>query len=138
MLEEELVELSRLQLARASELLTEASALIALGAYNSAVNRAYYAAFHAMKAIEALDNYDSKRHTGVIQYFRRNYIKTGLFDTALSGILDRLQNARGDSDYNITVRFSPDDAAGYQQEAQEVVDAIARYLRTRYEENTTD
>ena len=138
MLEKELVELSRLQLARASELLTEASALITLGAYNSAVNRAYYAAFHAMKAIEALDNYDSRRHTGVIQYFRRNYIKPGLFDTALSGILDRLQNARGDSDYNITVRFSPDDATGYQQEAQVVVDAIARYLRTRYEESTID
>ncbi len=83
MLDREFIELSQMQLQRAGELLTEAAVLIALEAYNSSVNRAYYAAFHAMKAVEALDNYDSKRHAGVIQFFRQNYIKTGLFDKSL-------------------------------------------------------
>ena len=78
--DKEFIELSRMQLQRALALLNESAALISLEAYNSAVNRAYYAVFHAMKAIEALDNFDSKRHTGVIQYFQQHYIKTGTFD----------------------------------------------------------
>ena len=55
MLNKEFIELSQMQLSRAEELLAEAAALISFGAYNSSVNRAYYAAFHAMKAVEALD-----------------------------------------------------------------------------------
>ncbi len=132
MLDQEFIELSQMQLQRAEELLNEASALISFGAYNSSVNRSYYAAFHAMKAVEALDNYDSKRHAGVIQYFRQNYIKPGLFDRALSGMIDRLQNARGDSDYNITVRFSSEDASAYQKEAVFIVAAIHAYLQVKY------
>ncbi len=134
MLDREFIELSQMQLQRAGELLTEAAVLIALEAYNSSVNRAYYAAFHAMKAVEALDNYDSKRHAGVIQFFRQNYIKTGLFDKSLSGMIDRLQNARGDSDYNITVRFSSEDANAYLKEATIIVKAIEEYLQVKYTE----
>ena len=32
---------------------------------------------------EALDNFASKRHTGVIQYFQQHYIKEGVFDTII-------------------------------------------------------
>ena len=103
--DKEFIELSRMQLQRALALLNESAALISLEAYNSAVNRAYYAVFHAMKAIEALDNFDSKRHTGVIQYFQQHYIKTGTFDISFSRMIEQLQTARGDSDYNITVHF---------------------------------
>ena len=51
MLDREFIELSQMQLQRAEELLSEAAALISFGAYNSSVNRSYYAAFHAMKAV---------------------------------------------------------------------------------------
>ena len=135
MLDKEFIELSQMQLSRAEELLTEAAALISFGAYNSSVNRAYYAAFHAMKAVEALDNFDSKRHSGVIQHFRQTYIKTGVFELSLSGMIDRLQNARGDSDYNITVRFTSEDSAGYLKEAEIIVSAIREYLQTKYVES---
>ena len=134
MLDKEFVELSQMQLQRAGELLTEADALISFGAHNSSVNRSYYAAFHAMKAVEALDNYDSKRHSGVIQHFRQKYIKTGIFTTELSAMIDRLQNARGDSDYNITVRFTSEDAEMYLNEAKLIVNAIHDYLQMKYAE----
>ena len=134
MLDREFIELSQMQLQRAEELLSEAAALISFGAYNSSVNRSYYAAFHAMKAVEALDNYDSKRHSGVIQHFRQNYIKTGVFALELSAMIDRLQNARGDSDYNITVRFSSEDANAYLKDAMIIVKAIEEYLQVKYTE----
>ena len=138
MLDKEFVELSQMQLQRAGELLSEAAALISFGAYNSSVNRSYYAVFHAMKAVEALDNYDSKRHSGVIQHFRQNYIKTGIFATELSAMIDRLQNARGDSDYNITVRFSSEDASIYLNEAKLIVKAIHDYLQVKFSKVSED
>ena len=47
--------------------------------YSSAVNRAYYAIFHALRAVTALDGFDSGKHSGVIAYFNRDYIKNGIF-----------------------------------------------------------
>ena len=85
-----------------------------------------------MKAIEALDNFDSKRHTGVIQYFQQHYIKTGTFDISFSRMIEQLQTARGDSDYNITVRFSQHATNGYLDDAKVIVAAIEQYLHTRY------
>ncbi len=62
------------------------------------------------------------------------FIKTGLFEISLSGMIDRLQNARGDSDYNITVRFSLEDANEYLREAGVIVTAVNAYLREKYAE----
>ena len=41
-------------------------------------HRSYYAIFHAMRAVLALDGIDMKRHSGVMSEFRRLYIKTGI------------------------------------------------------------
>jgi uncharacterized protein (UPF0332 family) len=32
-----------------------------------------------MRAVQALDGFDSKKHSGVISAFRKDYIKTGIF-----------------------------------------------------------
>ncbi len=39
------------------------------GEYEVALNRAYYCAFDAMRAINALDGFDSSKHSGVIAHF---------------------------------------------------------------------
>lgn len=48
----------------------------------------------------ALDGIDRKHHSGVISEFRRLYIKTGVFDTGLSEIIESVFRLRSDSDYN--------------------------------------
>jgi len=40
--------------------------LLAGESYRSAANRAYYAIFHAMRAVLALDGVDMKHHSGII------------------------------------------------------------------------
>ena len=67
--DKEAIEISRLQLERANAILNEIPVLIAHSAYETAVNRSYYAAFHALKALEALNGYSSKKHSGVIRQF---------------------------------------------------------------------
>lgn len=36
--------------------------------FRAANNRAYYAIFHAMRAVLALDGFDSKKYSGLISY----------------------------------------------------------------------
>lgn len=78
MLEKEKCDLSRYRLQRAKELIIDAESLFERESYKSSNNRAYYAVFSCMRAVLALDGEDFKKHSGVIQYFQRTYIKTGM------------------------------------------------------------
>ena len=95
------------------------------------MNRAYYAAFHAIKAIEALDNYDSKKHSGLLSNFRSKYIKTGIFDVRFSQIITGLAQYRQDSDYNILIQITLDEAQEQYRNALDFVSAVEAYLASQ-------
>jgi uncharacterized protein (UPF0332 family) len=92
--------LSSYRLERAYELLDEADLLFASGKYKSSNNRAYYAAFNAIRALLALEGVDFKKHSGVIQHFQKNYIKTEIFPVELSDIIVSASMVRNNSDYD--------------------------------------
>ena len=60
------IELSKRRLEIAHERLTTAKAMLELGDYKASANRLYYAIFSAMRAVLALDGFDSKKHSGII------------------------------------------------------------------------
>lgn len=64
------------------------------------VNRAYYAIFHAMREVLALKEVDFKKHSGVIQYFQKEYIKTGIFNKSHSNIIVAASEIRNASDHD--------------------------------------
>ena len=57
------------------------------GRYKNALNRAYYSIFHGMRAVNALDGFDSSKHSGVIAHFNQNYVKEGIFPKETSKII---------------------------------------------------
>lgn len=61
--------LSEYRLEKAKESLKYAKLLFENNGYAEAANRAYYAIFHASRAVLALDGVDRKKHSGVISYF---------------------------------------------------------------------
>lgn len=95
--DENKVFLSKHRIEIAKERLKSAKVLINIGDYKAAANRSYYAAFSAMRAVLALDGLDFKRHSGVISEFRKSYIKTGVFASDLSYIIDSLKDVRQSS-----------------------------------------
>ena len=127
--DKEFVEISNLQLERANQIVKSIPLLLDAGDYYSAVNRAYYAAFHAIKALEALDNYDSKKHSGLLSNFRVKYIKTGIFDVRFSEILKGLSEYRQDSDYNIFADITRDIAKQQYENAKSFLEAVNAYLK---------
>ncbi|MBR2822401.1 MAG: HEPN domain-containing protein [Clostridia bacterium] len=57
------------------------------GKYRASVNRSYYEVFHSIRAITALDHFDSSKHSGVIAFFNQHYVKPGVFDKELSKMI---------------------------------------------------
>lgn len=129
--DKETVELSHSQLKRASDITGFIPAYIDIGDYNGAVNRAYYAVFHAIKAVELLDNYDSKKHSGLIARFRQEYIKTGIIDVKYSDMIQDLSQLRNDSDYNILAVITLSDAQEQYANAKDFVSMIDDYIKMR-------
>ena len=130
MLDENVKELSEIHISAAQQILKYIPTYIEVGDYNGAISRSYYAAFHALKSLEILDGFDSKKHSGVIAHFRQHYVKTGLFNKELSVIIGRLQEARGFSDYDVAMRFELIDAEEAFENAKTFVDAIELFLKT--------
>lgn len=68
--------------------------------YKGAANRSYYAIFHCMRSILALEGKDFSKHSAVAAYFRKEYIKTGIFAIEMSDIIKEAFDVRSDSDYD--------------------------------------
>ncbi len=62
-------ELSKYRFETCKEDLYDAQLMLKNGRYKNALNRGYYAIFHAIRAVNALDGFDSSKHSGVIAHF---------------------------------------------------------------------
>jgi uncharacterized protein (UPF0332 family) len=93
-------DLSKHRLAQARQCMESARTLCAANDYKGAANRAYYCAFHCMRSVMALERIDFKKHSAVIAHFRKEYVRTGIFDSRLSKIIEKLFELRAESDYD--------------------------------------
>ena len=63
------------------------------------MNRAYYAVFHALRAVTIRDGFDSSKHSGIIAYFNHYHVKNGDFPTEISKAIDAAYRLREKADY---------------------------------------
>lgn len=122
--------LSKIRLEHAINDLEAAKDLLNTEKFNSAANRAYYAVFHAIRALLALDGIDRKHHSKVIGEFRRLYIKTGKLDIRLSDIVSELFDIRNDSDYDDFYFIKKDKVIEQINNADYFIEQIKIYLNS--------
>ena len=128
---EQLRALSKIRLEHADECISAAKSLIESENFKSAANRAYYAIFHAMRAVLAFDKIDMKHHSGIIAEFRRLYIKTGFFDAELSRIISVLSDSRTDSDYDDFYIVSKEEVVEQVKAAEHFLDEVKRFVKNK-------
>jgi uncharacterized protein (UPF0332 family) len=80
-------ELSNYRLERAKEMLTASEDNLTVKQYRTSLNRSYYAVFHAMRAVNCLEGYDSSKHSGVIAFFTQTFLKTEKIDRSMAKII---------------------------------------------------
>lgn len=120
--------LSEYRLEKAKECLKFARILFENDGYTEAANRAYYAIFHATRALLALDGVDRKKHSGVISYFQENYVKNNIFDKEYSYIIKNAFSIRQEADYEDFYVISKEETKEQIEKAEMFISRISDYL----------
>ena len=121
-------DLASYRLRSAHERLMAAKGNLEQGHYKDAINRSYYAIFTAIRALLAERGVDFSRHSAVISYFQREFIKTGIFEKKFSKYLQASFEMRNDCDYADFFFAAKADAEEQYRHAEEMTEAIRRYL----------
>lgn len=108
-----------------------AKSLFASGSYEAALNRAYYSAFDAMRAVNALDGFDSSKHSGVIAHFNQEYVKTKVFPTSTSSVIRKASMLREKSDYEDFYEADRDETADTLAKVEIFLKDVESYLRCK-------
>ncbi len=111
--------------------LQSAEYLIERKDYDGAANRIYYAVFHALRSILALDQIDFKKHSAVIAYFRKAYIKTNVFPLQISKTIGKAFDLRAEGDYDDYYEVSEEEVVSLAKETQFLLNQIQQYLKGR-------
>ena len=104
------VNLAKYRLERAKDILKEAEDSFKQSHFGLAINRSYYAMFTSARALLALKELDSSKHSGVISLFNQYIVKAGLFPKEFSKFLSEAKDMREGADYGDFVRISKEDA----------------------------
>ena len=132
-MEGSVIYLSEYRLDRAREDLETAEENLAGGKFRASVNRSYYAVFHALRAVTALDHFDSGKHSGIIAFFNLHYVKTGIFDKEISKLIDSCYRMREKADYDDFFLIAEEDAVQQLEKAKHAVQAIEQFIAEKRE-----
>jgi uncharacterized protein (UPF0332 family) len=122
------------RLKRARQHLKSARDLLSHDDFTDSVSRSYYAVFQAARALLALEQLESRKHSGVIALFNRHFVKTGRVEKQLGAVLMDARRHRELADYSELVEFSCEDAEAQLKDAEMFVEKVAMLLREKKEE----
>jgi len=125
---QQVLALARYRLQQGREALSEAEILHRERAWRGAINRAYYAMFYAVLSLTVVQGYSTSKHAGVIAFFDREYVKTGIFPKELSQKLHLAFERRQVQDYGEFIVVDEAMAQDTLTDAANFVDEIETYL----------
>ena len=120
----------RLIIHKAEESLRVAQRDYDAGDHAFAVSRAYYAAFHAIRAALKSQGVDPSKHTNTMGEFSRLFVKTGIFPKEFGRLLNQLLRSRMIGDYKISPPITEADGRTSIDVASRVIEAVKEYLAT--------
>lgn len=123
-------ELSKYRMQEAKDSLKVAKNCLMENFFKDSINRSYYSAFYAIKAVLALGTVDFKRPKDVIAYFNQIYVATEIFPRELGRRLGMLKQLREKSDYDDFYVASKEQAKCQVETAELIINRVQEYLET--------
>lgn len=111
--------------------LKEAQILAEASLWRGAINRAYYAMFYAVLALTVINQQVISKHSGVIAFFDRDFVRTGIFPKELSRYLHFAFERRQNSDYGDLFSADQEETNRAIKEADEFVTLVKNYLHDK-------
>ena len=124
-------ELSNYRLQEAKDSLSVAKHCLENSLYKDSINRSYYSAFYAIKAVLAMGTVDFKRHKDVVAYFNQHYVAKTIFSKELGRKLATLKRLREKSDYDDFYIASKEEALEQLNNAKAIIEVIRKYLEEK-------
>lgn len=120
---------------RATESLDEAMLMLDRGHHNTAVNRAYYAAFYGVTALLESEGLASARHSGVRALLNQHFIATGRIPKELGRAYADLFEDRQEGDYADLIRFDATTAQARITQAKAWLDHLTPMIQAWLKEH---
>ncbi|TVR68151.1 MAG: HEPN domain-containing protein [Spirochaetaceae bacterium] len=117
-------ELSRIRFEKAREFLRDAQANVEESRFRTGVNRAYYAALHAIRSLLVLEGLDSETHSGAITVLSLHFVKPGLLPAEAVKTTKLLLSRRTDVDYGDFDSITEEEARDSLVRAEALLDQI--------------
>ena len=124
-----MIETLKLYFDKSHQALSDADLLISNKSSESAVSRAYYSMYYAVKALLFSIDINTKTHQGAIIMFGKHFIKTGIFEKKYNNILSKALDQRIVGDYDIGTGIKIDLATEIVNDAHDFVAVVQEYLQ---------
>ncbi len=122
-------ELIKAYLDKAGQKLAVARKLLASNDYDDAVSRAYYAAFHAVRALLVSAGQKPTTHHGAVTLFNLLFVRTGKIARELGRHFGSLKDDRESVDYELFTDADADMANTAITEAERLLVEATAYLK---------
>ena len=90
--------------------------------------------FHATRALLAFEKVDSKKHSGLINFFNNLFIRTGKIPEHYFRFLSTAFNIRMQSDYKDFFIATKEDAEQQIQNGEQFLEMVKKYLSNYLED----
>jgi uncharacterized protein (UPF0332 family) len=127
--------IARRRLERARNTLREADTLIENQHWPGAVNRLYYAAFYAARALLATHGVEASKHSGTIALFQRHFVKAGVVPPDIARVLQRSFDERQAADYGDLPEAAPAHVLDLRDGVHGFLSFCERWLSEQYPRN---
>ncbi|MEK9150180.1 MAG: HEPN domain-containing protein [Candidatus Desantisbacteria bacterium] len=132
-MKQKIIDLARYRMAKAEDCFKDGELLLVQGSIHGAINRFYYAAFHAARALLATKEIDAASHSGVITLFSKHIVKEGFLFPKIAKTLSRALERRLDSDYDDYTELSLKEAEKMKNEVRDFIkncsEVLERFLK---------
>lgn len=108
---------------RAAELLFENSLI------SDAVSKLYYYLLYHIRALLLTKELEPRSHEGALRLFGLHFVKTEIFETAMSHIFSKMMKYREEADYNPAYSFTGEDYEEFRAEVTKTAEEIKKYLK---------
>jgi len=126
-------DLVRYRMETAQSDLQSAEILLKEKEYRGANNRAYYAIYHAISAVNALDGRSYKRHKDTLANFNKDYVKTEIIPKTFGRRIARAEEIRHASDYDDFYIASREECERQVAVADEFIKLAEKYCMMQFE-----
>jgi hypothetical protein len=85
--------------------------------------------FYSVLALLIFEPYSSSKHSGVLSYFNRRFIKEGLLSEQVGRAINKAFDLRQRADYREEVVLTREQVEPFLTSAKEFIESVSTYLR---------